>query len=400
MRRRLMIPAAILTLGFLGFVVLMATRAEVDRAELSVDVPIVRTMTVEPGPIRLEVAAHGTVEPSVESELRAQVEGEVVWVSPNLSPGGFFEAGDVLARLDDTDYRHELEAARASRDRAESAVSVASREHERQQRLMNQSAASVARADEARDAYRAADAELRAATVRVSRAEHDLERTELVAPYAGRTRTKGVDVGEFVRRADEVAQLYSIAFAEVPLPLSDRELAFLDLPHPFRNSTGSDYADGPKVTLLADFAGVPSEWTGRIVRTSAEIDARSRTITVVARVDDPYGRSPSGPDIPLPVGLFVEARIEGREIPGAVVLPTAALHDGDVVYVVDEESRIQFRRVVVLRNRREEAVLGGGVESAVRVVTSPLRGAVDGMRVRAVESGEADAPSTLAEREE
>ena len=399
MRRRLLIPAAILTLGILGFALLMATRAEVDRVEPSVDVPIVRTMTVEPGPLRLEVLANGTVEPPVESELRAQVDGEVVWVSPDLSPGGYFEAGDVLARLDDTDYRHELEAARASRDRAESALSVARREHERQQRLMSQSAASVARADEARDAHRAADAELRGATVRVSRAEHDLERTELVAPYAGRTRTKGVDVGQFVRRGDEIAHLYSIAYLEVPLPLSDRELAFLELPHPFRDAGASEYVDGPRVTLRAEFAGVPSEWTGRIVRTSAEIDARSRTVTVVARVDDPYGRSPSGPDMPLPVGLFVEARIEGREIPEAVVLPTTALHDGDVVYVVDEDDRVRFRPVEVLRDRREEVVLGGGLDRAARVVTSPLRGAVDGMRVRPVESDEPEDPSSLAERD-
>ncbi|MCR9095753.1 MAG: efflux RND transporter periplasmic adaptor subunit [bacterium] len=399
MRRRLLIPAAILTLGILGFALLMATRAEVDRVEPSVDVPIVRTTTVEPGPLRLEVLANGTVEPPVESELRAQVDGEVVWVSPKLSPGGYFEAGDVLARLDDTDYRHELEAARASRDRAESALSVARREHERQQRLMSQSAASVARADEARDAHRAADAELRGATVRVSRAEHDLERTQLVAPYAGRTRTKGVDVGQFVRRGDEIAHLYSIAYLEVPLPLSDRELAFLELPHPFRDTGGSEYVDGPRVTLRAEFAGVPSEWTGRIVRTSAEIDARSRTVTVVARVDDPYGRSPSGPDMPLPVGLFVEARIEGREIPEAVVLPTTALHDGDVVYVVDEDDRVRFRRVEVLRDRREEVVLGGGLDRAARVVTSPLRGAVDGMRVRPVDSDEPEDPSSLAERD-
>ncbi len=388
MRRRLLIPAAILTAGILGFALLMATRAEVDRVEPAPDVPIVRTMVVEPGPHRLEVEAHGTVEPPVESELRAQVDGEVVWVSPSLSPGGFFEAGVVLARLDDTDYGHEVEAARAARDRAKSAVSVARREHERQQRLMNESAASVARADEARDAFRAAEAALREASVRVSRAEHDLARTEIVAPYAGRTREKGVDVGQYVRRGDEIAQIYAIAYAEVPLPLSDRELAFLDLAHPFRGAVEGDLEDGPRVTLRAEFAGVPSEWTGRIVRTSAEIDARSRTVTVVARVDDPYGRSPGGPAMPLPVGLFVEARIEGREIPDTIVLPTTALHEGDVVYVVDEEDRIRFQPVDVLRHLREEVVLGGGVVAHARVVTSPLRGAVDGMRVRPVEPAE------------
>lgn len=387
MRRRLLIPAAILTAGILGLVLLMATQSEVDRVEPAPDVPIVRVTTVVPGPLRLAVEAHGTVEPPVESELRAQVDGEVVWVAPSLSPGGFFEAGTVLARLDDTDYRHEVEAARAARDRAKSALSVARREHERQQRLMSQSAASVARADEARDAHRGADAELREAEVRVSRAEHDLARTEIIAPYVGRTREKGVDVGQYVRRGDEIAQIYAIDYAEVPLPLSDRELAYLDLAHPFRGAVDGELEDGPRVSLHAEFAGVPSEWTGRIVRTSAEIDARSRTVTVVARVDDPYGRSPGSPAMPLPVGLFVEARIEGREVPDAIVLPTTALQEGDIVYVVDGDDRIRFAHVEVLRHRPEEVVLGGGLEAKERVVTSPLRGAVEGMRVRPFEAG-------------
>ncbi|HPG24825.1 MAG: efflux RND transporter periplasmic adaptor subunit [Spirochaetaceae bacterium] len=382
MSRRLLLPIAILVAGLLAFVLMLVTRSEVERVEPEVVAPLVRVVTVTARTIRLEVEAHGTVEPPIESELRAQVAGEVVWVSPRLSAGGFFEPGEALARLDPTDHANELEAARADRDRAKSALSVARREHERQQELFSRSAASVARTDEARDAYLAAEAELRSAEVRVARAEHDLARTEIRAPYAGRSREKSVDVGQFVRPGDELARLYSIASAEVPLPLSDHELAYLDLPHPFRSESGSELESGPAVVLRAEFAGVPASWEGRLVRTSAEIDPRSRTVTVVARVDDPYGRAPGGPPIPLPVGLFVEAHIEGREVPQAVTLPTPALHDGGRVYVVDDESRLHFRDVDVLRIRRDEVVVRSGLASGERVVVSPLRGAVEGMSVR------------------
>ena len=118
-------------------------------------------------------------------------------------------------------------------------------------------------------------------------------------------REKRVDIGQFVRRGDEIAGLYAIEYAEVPLPIPDRDLAFLDLIHPFRDSLRDELQDGPVVRLQAEFAGVRSEWTGRLVRTAAEIDARSRTVTVIARVDDPYGRKLKGPSLPLPVGLFV-----------------------------------------------------------------------------------------------
>lgn len=382
MSRRVIVPLLILAVGVLGFVTFVATRPQVDRGKSEIVPPLVRTVEVEPQSLRFQVFAHGTVEPLVESELRAEVDGEIVWVSPKLDPGSFFEAGESLVRIDPTDYEHELEAARADRDRATSALSRARREHERQQNLLSQSASSQARADEARDEFRAADAALREARVRIARAERDLGRTEMRAPYTGRTRDKHFDLGQFVRRGDELAELYGIEYAEVPLPVADRELAFLDLRNPFRDQPPDAEQEGPVVRLRADFAGVHAEWTGHLVRTAAEIDPKSRTVTLVARVADPYGRTTAGPAIPLPIGLFVEAEIEGRLLDGAVVLPTTALRDGGRVYVIDETGRLHFRDVEVLRNRRDEVVIGEGLREGERVAVTPLRGAVDGMRVR------------------
>ena len=390
MTRRVLLPITILATGIVGLLIFLATRPEVERGEPERIAPLVRSVLVEPQALRFTVTAHGTVESPIESELRSQIEGEVLWVSPRLSAGGFFEAGEPLIRIDPLDYEHELEAAQAARDRATSARARAEREHERQQRLVSESAASVQRADEARDAFRAADAAVREARMRLARAERDLARSELVAPYAGRTREKYIDIGQFVGRGDPLADLYAIEYAEVPLPIPDRELAFIELLHPFRDAARDERSEGPLVHLRADFAGGRNEWLGRLVRTTAEIDARSRTVTVVARVEDPYGRSADGPGVPLPVGLFVEAEIEGRRLETAVLLPSTALRDGDQVYVVGEAGRLSFREVEVLRNRRNEVVIGAGLSAGERVVVTPLRGAVDGMRVRTAQESDTE----------
>jgi RND family efflux transporter MFP subunit len=402
----MVVPLAILAAGVLGFVTFVATRPHVDRGEPEPVAPLVRTVDVEPRTMRFRVLAHGTVQPLVESELRAEIDGEIAWVSPKLAPGSFFEAGEPLVRIDPTDYENELEAARASRDRAKSALSRARREHERQQSLLSESAASLARADEARDEFRAADAALREAEVRIARAERDLDRTEIRAPYAGRTRDKHFDIGQFVRRGDELAELYGVEYAEVPLPVPDRELAFIDLLHPYRDTQRDEQREGPRVRLRADFAGARNEWTGHLVRTAAEIDPKSRTVSLVARVEDPYGRTSAEPGIPLPVGLFVEAEIEGRLLEDAVVLPTTALRDDGIVYVIDPDGRLHFREVEVLRHRRDEVVIGEGLQAGERVAITPLRGAVDGMQVRVIgiasrEENEpgADERAALAERE-
>jgi multidrug efflux pump subunit AcrA (membrane-fusion protein) len=150
--------------------------------------------------------------------------------------------------------------------------------------------------------------------------------------------------------------------------------------------------------LHAEFAGRTHTWRGFIVRTEGEIDAKSRMVTVVARVEDPYGRGPAGDRPPLAVGLFVQAEIVGRVVPAAFVLPRGALrYDGDDqkprVLVVDDELRLWPREVEVLRQERERVVLGAGLLAGERVCVSPLRAVVDGMRVRVQDDPIDTAPS-------
>ena len=269
----------------------MATRPRVEPAPPNVEAPLVRVVRVEPRLVQFTVRAHGTVAPRTESELVPQVAGEVVWVSPALVSGGFFEADEPLVRIDRRDYEADLESARAGAARAESEYRRAAKEHERQRQLADRSVASESRIDDAENAYRAARAARREAQARLERAERDLERTELRAPYAGRVRAERVDVGQFVSRGVAIATLYAVDYAEVRLPIPDRELAYVDLPLAYRSQAASEAGtetaaeNSPSVRLHAEFAGRERVWTGRIVRTEGEIDPKSRMVHAVARVE-------------------------------------------------------------------------------------------------------------------
>jgi len=148
---------------------------------------------------------------------------------------------------------------------------------------------------------------------------------------------------------------------------------------------------GPEVQLRAEFAGEPRTWIGRIVRTEGEIDAKSRMVHLVARVEDPYGQNGTTGSAPLAVGLFVDAEIQGRRVENVFVLPRTALRTdagSDLVYVVDAGDRLRFKTVDVLRAKREDVVIGGGLRPGDRVCVSPLAAAVDGMAVRIVSDPE------------
>ena len=394
-------PLSILGGAILVVLLLFSMRRTAEERVPISAAPLVQTMIVEAASHQFVVRSQGSVSPRRESDLIPQVSGEVLWVSTALAAGGFFERGDVLARIDDADYRVARESARASVARAESEYRRAKKELDRQRRLADRSVASESRIDDAENDYRIAEASLREAQASLERAERDLTRTELKAPYRGRVRSEQVDLGQFVSRGTPIGKLYAVDYAEVRLPLPDRELAYLDLLLLMQvpKQTDAGPVRGARVDLEADFAGERHHWEGTLVRTEAELDPRSRMIHVVARIPDPYGLE-TPRSAPLAVGLFVEATIKGETVDEAVVLPRDALRDANQVYVIDDSGHLRFRDVEVLRTEREHVVLRGGLAGGERVCISRLEAAIDGMAVRILDEQGVEPSEGLARRNE
>jgi RND family efflux transporter MFP subunit len=339
----------------------------------------------------VSVRTHGSVEPRSEIDLIAEIPGRVAYVSPSLEPGRFFEAGELLVEIDRADAELALERARARLLRSQSEVQLAQARLERLRALQLRNISSASKLEESDYAHRIARAQEREARAGVGQAERTLQRTRILAPFAGLTREKRIDVGQFVSREALLARIHAVDFAEVRLPIPNSELAFLELP----GRQGAD--DGPPVILRAQYAGRPAEWTGVLVRSEAEFEARSRMLHVVVRVDDPYDRRHIRGGPPLSVGLFVEAEIQGRLFPGIFVLPRSALRAPGEVAVVGEDGQLRARSIDVLRIEGEQLLVRSGLESGERVVTTGV-GTIDGSRVRAVPVLAEDAPFSLAEK--
>lgn len=393
-----LVTLAILAVGVAGAALIFAMRPRAEAVQRPPRAPVVHTVRVAPTPYDFVVRAYGTVVPRREGDLVPQVSGNVEWVSRALASGGFFDQGEALLRIDRADYEVALESARAAVARAESESHRATGELARQKRLAARSVASQTNLDDAQNAAHVGEASLREARARLEQARRDLDRTEIVAPYAGRVRAADVDVGQFASRGTPVATIYAVDFAEVRLPIPDSELGYVDLPLLDR---ADEAAPGPAVRLRARFAGRDRVWEGHIVRTEGEIDPQSRMVHVVAEVEDPYGRVLSAGEregrMPLAAGLFVEAEIAGRHLDSAVLLPRSALREDGTVIVVDEASELQPRVVEVLRVDADRVVVGAGLLPGERVVVSTLRIAVAGMKVRALEDDVASPDASAAD---
>ena len=346
MNKKLVLPLAVLGASAAIAGVLLSTSSPVESRPAERLIRAVRTVPVEMETVSLDVRSQGTVAPHAESELIPEVSGPVVWTSPALVSGGYFKEGEPLLRIDRADYEAAVSRARAMLARAEGEHEHGQKALQRQQDLAKRSIASDSELNDAERVARVAAAGLDEARVALDQAERDLSRTEIRAPYTGRVRTEQVDVGQFLSRGQPFAKAYATDFVEVRLPIADSQLAFLDLPY-WGDPTAAA-GELPSVTLRAKFAGREHSWQGRIVRTEGEIDAKSRLVNVVARIDNHRG----GAQSPLPVGLFVQAQIEGRRADDIVIIPRQALDGPGRVLVVDQDDRLRFRDVEVLRDRR------------------------------------------------
>ena len=378
---KVVLPIAVFAFGVLGAVVLIKARPVVSTRVPEVPPPLVRAETVRLQGLRMKVTAQGNVTPRTESNLVSQVAGQVVSVSPAFASGGFFEAGETLVEIDPRDYNLALARARSqvaqaelhlAQEKEESAVA-----RQEWERIGKGSAGSLVLRE---PQLAEAEAGLEAARAGVELAKLNLERTRISGPYAGRIRTKHVDVGQFVNPGSPVARIYSVDFAEVRLPVPDKQLAFLDHAFGFRGELAG--VQGPEVLLAAEFAGQRHAWSGRIVRVEGEIDPRTRMVYLVARVENPYARGEDPNRPPLAAGLFVEAEIMGRRFEGVAVLPRTAVRGENRVLVIDDQDRLRFREIEILRADAGVVVVRSGLDEGERICLSPLDAVTDGMRVR------------------
>lgn len=368
---------------FVGGVALIGVmgsmRPKIVPKEVELAPPAVFYQTAEPQSLTLDVYAQGEVRPRTDINLTAEVAGRIVKTSDLFVVGGAFEKGDLLVKIEDADYRATVAGANARvaqseellrREEAES--DLARKDYEALGRESDPSELTLRMPQlaQARAAYAAAKADLTAASL-------NLQRTEIRAPFKGRVRERSAGIGQFISPGAPIGRIFSTDVAEIRFPMTDADLAKLGLPIAF---VETKEAPGPEAILSATIAGEYREWRARIARTDGAIDAATRQISVIAVVDDPYGAGASE-GTPLPMGLFVDARIQGQPIDNAIVMPRSALYGRNTVYVIKPDNTLDARSVSVVSADKDTITISGGVAAGDKIVSSPLRGAKAGDRV-------------------
>lgn len=378
------LPVAVLFAFIVLYIVLAAAAPQAERAEVVARPSAVFVTAAALSPVQLSVTTQGEVTPLTEIDLTAQVSGRITYVNPNFVDGGFFEAGEVLVRLEAADYRLAVTRAEALVAQSRQALVREQAEAELAREEWESLGEGEASALTLREPQMAeARAQLASAQATLDEARLNLSRTRITAPFEGRVRAKSADLGQYVGPGAGLGRVFATNRVQVRLPLTNAELATLNLPLAFH---ANETNPGRPAHLSANVAGQVRNWEGLLVRSESAIDPQTRTMSAIIEVEDPYGEAAEAAGAPLAVGLFVNARIDGRELDNAIVLPRSALRGADQVYVAQLDGTLAIHQVTVIDTSSERVVVTSGVEPGDRIVTSPLRGAANGMLVRALDA--------------
>lgn len=366
-----LLPAAILCAAAFGTYLLVKSKPEVSRARYESPPAVCDFIVANLERSRVWIEAQGSVLPDRRWSLQTEVRGRVAALHPSLEIGGRVTAGDELLRLDPGDFERALEQAQAELARAKFELDVEvgrAAVAEREWKLLDQriETTEAGRKLALREPHlRFRRSALAGAEAQVRQRRADLDRAVIHAPFNGIVVEEDLEVGQVVLERSSLAQIVCTDAFMVRAAIPSARLS--DLRFEQRDGEGSP---AEVVQRLED--GTECTWTGVVERLVVRVGDAGRQPGVLIRVDDPMAMPDDGERrTPLLIGAYVRLRIQGPELADVVELERDHLREGDTVWLVGEENRLEILPVTVVA-RSGTTVFVRGIPDGAKVIVSAL----------------------------
>ena len=341
--------------------------------------PDVIVEILTPKDFQVKIISSGTTTPLTQTILNAEVGGEVIYRSKKFSEGSSVIEGEILAKIDDTDLQLQYKNALLQLANAEVQYSLQLAEAEVAKEAWEKMGDGIA-SDLMlkKPQLKQAEALLEVAKAQVSSAEKKLNKTEIVAPYAGRIQNVNIDLGTTIIPGQPVGAMYTSSEIEITLAIKDNDLQFLSIPMDGRKLDSSEQA---LVEIESFYKGKIQSWQGKLERVDGVIDPITRMINLIAVFENDFIETNQSN---LPIGLFVEAKIDGIKLNDVFQIPVTAISENNVVYIVDSNNELELRELSILKKYSDFVIVKEGIKAGERIVTSKLSTASNGIKVNPV----------------
>ena len=341
--------------------------------------PDVIVEILTPKDFQVQISSNGTTTPFTQTVLTAEVGGEVIYRSKKFAEGASVIEGEILAKIDDTDLQLQYKNALLQLANAEVQYSLQLAEAEVAKEAWDKIGDGAASdLTLKKPQLKQAEAFLEVAKAQVSSAAKKLNKTEIIAPYPGRIQNVNIDLGTTIIPGQPVGAMYTSSEIEITLAVKDNDLQFLSIPMDGRKLNPSEQAS---VVIESFYKGKTQSWKGKLERVDGVIDPVTRMINLIAVFKNDFIES----DKPnLPIGLFVEAKIDGITLKNIFEIPINSISVDNEVYIVDKDNQLELRELTILKKYSEFVIIKDGLKAGERIVTSKLSTASNGIKVNPV----------------
>jgi len=362
---KILVPLLILAGAFLLGKFLISTKEEPTSKKPKPALPVVDVLSVKPGTHEPPVISYGTVQSYFQTTVTPEVSGKITEVSQKFRVGEMVKKGDLLAKIDATDFTSALAAQQANmalqeRTLAEEAILAkqAAEDWVASGRKLENATDFVLRKPQ----LAAAKANISSASESVKKAIVDIERTRITAPYDAVVTARTASVGNLATSQVSLGTLVATEKAEIRLPLTGEQVARITMP-------GGDQSKETVVTLTSP-SKKDAEWSAVLTRTEPTVDPQNQVTYVIAEIDNPYSGA-----VPLAVGTFVNASIPAASIKDTYKIPEAAVVNDTYVWVISNEEKIIRATATRLHSHADYVyvkISGDDLTPPLRIVSRPL----------------------------
>lgn len=364
------VPVLIILLAMGGVRAMVKRRVEPQKVALEKIVPTVSVMTLKKSKTPLSVNGTAIVEPFQMVSVVPEVKGKVTYVSEKLTSGAILKKGETIIKIDDKDYRLNLQSVQSSYESAKLGLMmeqeesrIAKEQWSEYQGRNPQAATSLFTLREPQ--LKKAEVALKSAEAQVGMARLNLNRTTIKAPFNAVAISKNADPGQVVG-GSPVATLYGTDRAKLVVGLSKEDVDLLG------DITGRE------VTLSTLINGNEYRWKGSVLGLSPELNRQSRMVNVIVTVENPLEQNP---EKPLQFGLFVDVSFAEQDLTPYFSIPRKALIDGTKIRLF-KGGKLVLQEVDFINWSGADARISGAINEGDSLITSTLDLTIDSMEVK------------------
>ncbi|WP_319778570.1 efflux RND transporter periplasmic adaptor subunit [Maridesulfovibrio sp.] len=380
------LPLLIVVAAVLGAKALLATKPVAKKKAPVVSAPLVNVSVLEVKDVHVWTPVMGTVEAAREINLEPQVSGRVISVSDSFIPGGYFDKGDEVLRIDPIDYELSVQQQQAVVTDAEYNLKLESGQQRvagREWKLLKKSSGGTAQEAELalrKPHLQKAQADLSSSLAKLKQVRIDLARTRVRAPFACMVVSKSADLGAHLSLNETIASLVGTEEFWVVVSVPVDRLSSIVIPN------AENGYKGAKARVVMGSGKTSTEREGEVLRLLPSLEEKGRMARVIVSVKDPLNLK-GGEVRPLLLGSYVNVYIDSGKLEKVIAIPRTAFRDNNTIWVLKEGGLLDIRTVYPVWRDQDYVYLDSGVSDGEKLVVTDISAPLQNMKLRENGSG-------------